>query len=178
MADNHLTVTIPDGAVGAEPGTAMFEVHQRDVHNRLAPAGHDETGSGIAVAVHTLDDLVGPRGASLIKIDVEGAELDVLRGATSLMSGPNPPVLLFESVGHAGAFGHSDVDVLTFVREHGYHVLLLDGELTAWDEDAPPTTDNVVACRDPAALRQRLQSPGGAMATAPVHVDISYVRHV
>lgn len=176
VALNHLDVTIPDGAVGAEPGTATFEVLPRDVHNRLAPGGTADEGSGITVTVHTLDDLVGEQGAALIKIDVEGAELEVLRGAVGLMRSPNPPVLLFESVGHSAAFGHSDAEVLAFVRAQGYQILLLDGELTPWDLDSSPTTDNVVACRDPEVLRTRLREPGGAAAVAPVPVDITYVR--
>src|SRR5919108_3469456 len=46
------------------------------------------------VPVNTLDNVVGSRfegGRVLIKIDVEGAELNVLRGATHLLSSEPPP---------------------------------------------------------------------------------------
>jgi FkbM family methyltransferase len=178
LARNGLDdVVVAAYAVGAEEGTASFEVMPRDVLNRLVPGGGTaSSGESITVAVHTLDDVVGEAGAALMKIDVEGAELDVFRGATRLMSGPNPPVIMFETIGHAKTFGYSDEEVLDFVRDHGYQVLLLDGHLTPWDERKQPPTDNVVATRDVAALRQRLASPGGAAPRPPVPVEVTYLR--
>jgi FkbM family methyltransferase len=175
IAANHLDVTVAAGAAGAETGTATFQILERDVLNRLAPNGAEASEGSITVVVETLDDLVGADGASLIKIDVEGAELEVLQGAVGLLDGPNPPVLLFESVGHSELFGHSEAEVMGFVRDHGYQVLLLDGNLTPWDGDQAAPTDNVVATKDPAALRRRLAEPGGATVTAPVGVQVSFV---
>lgn len=53
--------------------------------------------SDVQVSCTTLDEqstLLGP--ATLIKVDVERAELDVLRGGTSLLASERPPVLIVE----------------------------------------------------------------------------------
>lgn len=168
------SVSIPDGAVGAAAGQATFEVLKHDVHNRLAPGGVATVGKGLTVVVHTLDDLVGAASVALIKIDVEGGELDVLRGAERLLSGPNPPVVIFECVDLTETFGHEKADVLRYMRSLGFSIFLLDGCLTPWDSDASPTTPNVVATRSPEEMRRRLADGAHEALRAPVRVDVDY----
>lgn len=52
----------------------------------------------ITVPVHRLDDILAGLPVDVIKIDVEGAELGVLRGAEKLV-GSHRPSIMFESVG-------------------------------------------------------------------------------
>jgi FkbM family methyltransferase len=174
LAENHLDVTVVSSAVSAKPGEAVFELLGRDVLNRLSPDG---TVSGdhtsITVDVTTLDALVAGGPPSLIKIDVEGSELNVLRGASRLLV-EHSPVLLFEHCGHGAQFGISPADMRAFLHGVGYGMFLLDGELTPWDSDQLPTTPNVVAARDISLVRQRIGSPGGAPAHAPVKVSVDY----
>jgi FkbM family methyltransferase len=64
-----------------------------------------------------LDDFVASlpaRRADLMKIDVEGAELDVIAGAASLLSGEQAPAVLFESF---------DIEPMAQrLADHGYTV--------------------------------------------------------
>ena len=176
LALNDLTLDVVDAAVSDASGQATFEVLGRDVLNRLAPDGGigDEKGR-ITVPVTTLDELVGGDPPALIKIDVEGSELRVMQGARRLLSDPaNAPVLLFEHAGHGASFGITPAAVRSFLSEVGYRIHLLDGQLTPWHSDDLPPTLNVVACRDVAAVRARLDSPGGAPAVPPVRVDVDY----
>jgi FkbM family methyltransferase len=53
-------------------------------------------GAGERVAVRRLDDIMGDRPAHLLKIDVEGMEAEVLRGAASLIA-THRPVLYLEN---------------------------------------------------------------------------------
>ena len=53
-------------------------------------------GDGEAVAILRLDDIMRDRKAALIKIDVEGMEADVIRGAFALI-GKSRPVLYLEN---------------------------------------------------------------------------------
>ena len=177
LALNDMTVTVVDAAVSDVEGTATFEVTGRDVLNRLAP---DVDGAGevrhITVPVTTLDELVGDDPPALIKIDVEGSELRAMQGARRLLSDPvRAPVLLFEQAGHGASFGITPAEVRAFLHDVGYRIHLLDGRLTPWHSDELPPTLNVVACRDVAAVRARLTSPGGAPAVPPVRVDVDYV---
>ncbi len=195
LALNDLTVNVVDAAVNDAPGEATFEVLGRDVLNRLAPDGGDgadaDQGAGagegdgdgdgdgekgrITVPVTTLDELVGEDPPALIKIDVEGSELRVMQGARRLLSDPGTaPVLLFEHAGHGASFGITPAEMRAFLSELGYRIYLLDGRLTPWHSDDLPPTLNVIACRDVAAVRSRIDSPGGAPAVPPVRVDVDY----
>lgn len=65
------------GRVGIRPGPA---------HNR----GHTKVVDGSDVMQRRLDDIVGDEDVSLMKVDVEGNELQVLQGATGLISNQRP----------------------------------------------------------------------------------------
>lgn len=176
LALNNLDVTIVDSAVGAESGEATFEILERDVLNRLAPEGAVvPTSKGIRVAVQTLDEILDGSSPALIKIDVEGAELSVLRGTRRLLT-TDAPVVLFEHCGHGNSFGVTPADVRSFLAEVGYRIYLLDGHLTPWESDQLPPVPNVVAAKDIDAVHERLRSPGGAPAVPPVSVRLTYRR--
>ncbi|HEX4434823.1 MAG TPA: FkbM family methyltransferase [Acidimicrobiales bacterium] len=177
LALNDLDVTVVDSALSDVAGSATFEVLGRDVLNRLAADDHGGGGgtTSITVPVTTLDELAGGDPPALIKIDVEGSELRVMEGARRLLlNEAAAPVLLFEHAGHGAHFGISPADVRAFLAEVGYGIYLLDGGLSPWHSDDLPPTLNVVACRDVAAVRDRLHSPGGAPAVPPVRVDVEY----
>ncbi len=70
-------------AVGAEHGEATFHVARTIGHSSLyALGGSDAVREEVRVQLRTLDELVPPQTmVDVIKIDVEGAELDVIKGA-------------------------------------------------------------------------------------------------
>jgi FkbM family methyltransferase len=160
--------------VGAVSGRATLEVASRDVHNRLSnvPEGR---GGGLSVPVMTLDGIVGEGPVRLVKVDVEGGEHDVFRGAARLLSRPDPPVLLFELAGHEANYRTTASDIVELLADHGYRLYLLDGALTPYDGNGPPGTANVVATTNPEAMRARLTSGGGAACTPPVSVSVEYL---
>jgi FkbM family methyltransferase len=73
--------------------------HHNSLYAQVAANGRPRRGDELAHASSmTLDDFrsfVGVRPA-LIKIDVEGSEVAVLRGARRLLSGPDRPAIAFE----------------------------------------------------------------------------------
>jgi FkbM family methyltransferase len=71
------------------------------------------SGGSIPVQTQRLDDYVVAAGIEridLLKVDVEGAELDVLRGAESLLARHRPAIVLELSINSDG-FGYSSGDV-------------------------------------------------------------------
>jgi len=89
---------------------------------------------------HSLDGLMlgeVPDGAPmLIKVDVEGAELIVLRGATRLVRRHRPAILLSVHPQFLASFRHTAGDIAAFLGEHGYRwfVLGTDHEEHWWCE--------------------------------------------
>lgn len=89
-------VSIENFALGATPGTAQLNISRRSDSSSLLPIGRGQTeafpGTEAArtetIAVETLDNLVadGIARPALLKIDVQGFELDVLRGALRTLS--------------------------------------------------------------------------------------------
>jgi FkbM family methyltransferase len=71
-------------------GTALFtsDHGSRDVHQHLADARSDEDGNRIEVATKRLDDICGPDadGVTLVKLDVEGHEVEALEGAERILA--------------------------------------------------------------------------------------------
>lgn len=171
---NWLVPDIRRVGVGAASGTATLEVAARDVHNRLSTDMAEGRGDGLSVPVTTLDEIVGDDAVHLVKVDVEGGEHDVFRGAARLLSRTDPPVLLFELAGHEANYRTTPHDIVELLAGYGYHLYLLDGELTPYDGRGLPGTDNVVATTDPEAMRARLSSRRAAACTPPVSVAVEY----
>lgn len=78
----------------------------------------------ISTAAVTLDAYAEARGIkkiTLAKLDVEGAELKVLRGATGLLTGSCPPMWVLEINDEtSGACGYHPRDLLSLLATHGY----------------------------------------------------------
>lgn len=110
-------VEIFDGAVSDKTGTAQFSTGEIPEMTHLSPTGD------IQVRTYQLDDLVStgrlppPR---VMKVDVEGAEADVLSGARDLLQRHKPVVLLAT---HGAEVHRKCCD---FLRKLGYDLHPLD----------------------------------------------------
>ncbi|MBL0869952.1 MAG: FkbM family methyltransferase [Phycisphaerales bacterium] len=114
---NHARIL--DAAVSDKPGEATFSTHQDPSQAKLSNEGD------IKVRVVTLDQLFAAGDIpvpNLIKIDVEGAEGLVLRGAAQLLAKHKPVIFLATH----GAEVHKDCcDQLLAL---GYKLKALDGQ--------------------------------------------------
>jgi len=81
---DHL-VQVQESALGAHAGEVAFTVGQ-DTINRVAQSGDGETR---LVRLSRLDDIPGAREATVIKLDVEGYEDQVLAGAAGVLAAPS-----------------------------------------------------------------------------------------
>jgi FkbM family methyltransferase len=110
-----------------------------------------------SVEATTLDDHCDRHGIDridLLKIDVEGAELDVLRGGAALLGARRVGVVLFEvSLPQTIALGHSPADLFGELESRGYtsYGLDVEGRPTARRPE-PAEYANYVAAADPELL--------------------------
>ncbi len=82
-----------------------------------------ERGTSTTVVVDALDTLVpsADRGrVRFVKVDVEGAEMGVLRGARRILAASRPPLLLEVEDAHLRRQGSSAAELRRTVLEHGY----------------------------------------------------------
>ena len=87
----------------------------------------EETISEIEVEVRKLDDVISPDLAvALIKIDVEGGEYDVMRGAVNTLRAHHPYLIFEHGIGGADKYGIKPGDVFELLSEQlGYTICLM-----------------------------------------------------
>ncbi|RFC63650.1 FkbM family methyltransferase [Fulvimarina endophytica] len=117
-------------AVGSSEATARLHLGTNSSFNSLAelePDGSDER-NGIDVEVSTLDRLVpSEQSPALVKIDVEGLELEVLRGMNGILS-RSPDIALVAEYGpsHLERIGVRPQDWLAEFQSHGFALWIID----------------------------------------------------
>jgi len=91
-------VIVRQVAVSDQPGELLLRLGDDPAfHSTTAVAESRGVDEGVVVRAETLDGLwmsAGEPEVSFVKIDTEGGELDVLRGATRLMSEQRPSLLV------------------------------------------------------------------------------------
>lgn len=143
-------IAIHNVAVSSKEGIQKLFLGGTSGHHSLYPLGNTPgaVGNTVEVKVVRLDDVVaaGMR-IDLIKIDVEGAELDVLEGAQRIIK-ENPSVALIVEFGpsHINRLGHS-VDLwLQAFGELGFNYQVINpvtGQLEQWGEEQLKQVDSV-----------------------------------
>lgn len=113
-------------AASDERGTRRFFLQERPTHHGFyeRPEGH---GRAIEVATAPLDDrLDGP--VDLVKIDTEGAEIEVLRGLEEVLAA-SPDVQVVAEWNLPLALQEGRAEALPgWLRDHGFEVVVLDDE--------------------------------------------------
>lgn len=126
---------IPEKAAALQRKFPGFEVHNLALCDREGEASffidieHSASSSlargkadarEIKVKTRRLDSLFADRGANVLKVDVEGAELGVFRGATELIS-RSRPIIMFES-GPGVIFDFTKEAMFAFLSNQNYAI--------------------------------------------------------
>ncbi len=138
-------------AIGAASG-AVTMTNDLDAMNRVA----EDSGIGERVLMETLDDVIGRQNPALIKIDVEGYEHAVLRGAARTLELETLRAVIIEINGAYGAYGLTRDEVEAPLRVAGFSPFCYaprQRELTP----GVGAGGNVIFIRDVDAVRARLK---------------------
>lgn len=114
-------------ALGDAAGTARLVMPSQFAENdgiSYIGRGDVTAGAGIDVPVSTLDDVLAARSATLLKLDVEGYELQVLTGTTSALSERRIRHIVFED----HDIGRSAVAAL--LQQFGFTVFAITWAMT------------------------------------------------
>jgi FkbM family methyltransferase len=134
LQKRHPDVCVRTVALSDTTGSATF-AHVLDrpgwsgFKARPTPDGADARVQTIEVVTERLDDaLPVDYVPALIKIDVEGAELQVLRGARQTLGRHRPLVVFEHGLGSADHYGTRPEDVHDLFTQVGYRVFDLQGQ--------------------------------------------------
>jgi FkbM family methyltransferase len=121
-------------ALADKPGTVAFNLPAEGIEafGSMHANGRFKVAKTVDVETHRLDDVLEKLGnpkIGLVKMDAEGAELLILRGATKLLSSPDKPDLIFEANEvNCKPFGYCVFDILQYVHSFGYKLRQVDYE--------------------------------------------------
>ena len=130
-------VRVEPVALGSESGTIEMLLEDGGTGNAAVPPpqptgdlyGVFRRGAPRAsVPLRRLDDLANLSPCSVIKIDVEGFELDVLQGATEFIARNRPTIVGEFGAGGFASRGLSTDDVLVWAAGHSYDVFERSGQ--------------------------------------------------
>jgi len=124
---NHCTnVKVEPLALASQEGeTTFFLVNGRETGcNSLRPPAVSEPTKAIAVSTKTLDGYLENESihhVDFIKMDVEGAELEVLKGARQLLARSPKPVIMAEVEDiRTAPWGYAASSIYDFLADRGY----------------------------------------------------------
>jgi FkbM family methyltransferase len=171
-------VSVYKVALGSEAGEADFfvvEGTETGCNSLRPPDLKAGTYRPIRVRVAVLDDWLREHKiefVDFIKIDVEGAELEVLRGASKLLSTrPRPVVLIEVAEIRTAPWGYSARETIHLMQKMGYvwFNISSDGSLSGLQSDHNLQDTNLIAV--PNEQREAMR-----LAMAPAGSDGSFKR--
>lgn len=171
-------VTVSSLALGRASGTAELVLHPRGNFGGSSLRADGEPGRPRApVEVTTLDDYLERSGVSsvdVVKLDVEGAEPDVIEGARRTLAANPGIVLVVEFLReNARRFGRDVEDLEARLRELGFLLLTLTPYGPRRYERVGELAANIVAVRRLITLLSGLPEP----VAAATLVQLAQGRH-
>lgn len=137
---NGYKAEVLEAALAATPGTANITADLDSRNYIVTEAVADEAAQSMAaraVATSTLDTVLGTKAYGAVKIDVEGAELEVLNGATQALRDRRVKLLQLEWNNLARRrYGYERSDIGKLLNSYGYDLFIAgpNGKLLPYHE--------------------------------------------
>ena len=137
----------------------LYFTHTQDVLNRIVLYPNEYSQDLIMVKVFPLDDILKERKPTLIKIDVEGYEYEVIRGATKTIRNVALQAIIIEMQGHEKRFEHGYEDVHSILIENGFFPIVYDpfNRTLTLKDSFNVEKDNTIYIRDTVFVQKRIK---------------------
>jgi len=120
--NGYNNVQLAEVAVSSCDGIATLYLGKGSGWHTLLPGKPNRNEGAIEVTTRSLDSVIGHHQVHMIKIDVEGAEMKVLQGATRLLTA-NPGLILLIDV-HP-QLGVNPCEVAAFLSDRGFSLFTM-----------------------------------------------------
>ena len=154
LNDTTALCELHNEGLSSQEGQLVFTADD-DCKNRVVNHGMARPQNSINVPVTTLNTVVGTRQPALIKIDVEGFELEVLRGGDRVFTSESLLAVITELNGSGTQYGYDDATVFAQLLEWGFRAYKYDPfsrDLTPLQESSG--TGNTLFIRDISTVKE------------------------
>jgi len=141
-------------ALGGRNGSIRFTSTQ-DTVNHVAINNEKDL---IEVQVDTLDSVIKETNPCLIKIDVEGYESEVLKGANKTLKNPSLKALIVELNGSGRRYGFDDNDIHQKLIINGFNPFKYDPFSRSLFSVEVSHNQNIIYVRDLDFIKQRVRT--------------------
>jgi FkbM family methyltransferase len=129
--NGRTNITIVPAALGRSAGTAVLAHASAHESGQATVYGTEQSARTETVDVVALDDRIGDDSSrvGLIKMDLEGAELQALHGMRRLIAARRPPIVVEVTDRFLRNAGGSAAELYRYLTGHGYsaHIINWDG---------------------------------------------------
>lgn len=145
-------------AIGDAPGVTAFSSADDTTNHALANGEH--RGDAIQVELTTLDLAIAGESPTLIKIDVEGYETLVVRGAAGALTASSLLAVIMELNGNGTRYGFNDDQLIATMTGLGFLACTYEpfSRRLAPITEGRGTSGNIIFVRDSDAVQRRLES--------------------
>lgn len=147
----HLVEVLEIG-VSAECGELNFSTDEGGVNHVVFD------GSGCRIPVRPLDKVFAARTPTLLKIDAEGFETNVIKGAQRLLKDTTLKAVLMEMMGCGNRYGFDERVLDNEMREFGFDSFVYDPFNRKLAPGDPRNVLNTIYVRDLAFVEHRLRT--------------------
>jgi len=140
--------------VGGEKGLLKF-TKSLDTTNHVAK--NDEKNT-IDVPVEKFDDIIDLKKPTLVKIDVEGFETEVLNGMSSSLSNDNLKAIIIELNGAGKRYGYNDDDIHKKLLSHKFSAFKYEPFIRKLEKIEGYGTHNTIYIKDVEFAKGRIMT--------------------
>jgi len=118
-------VTIHNIGLGHKEHEVMF-TSNHDCTNHVIPDTNENDQYAISQKIKTLNSLLNLEDEYVLKIDTEGYEFNILKGANKILSHGKILAIIIEVNGSGAKYGITDNDIHTELKKYGYSPIKYD----------------------------------------------------
>jgi len=103
--------------IGSESSWLNFTENQGTTNHVIS---NSKKNNSIQVKVDKLDNIINKKIPLLIKIDIEGYEMEMLNGAHNILENNDLSAIIIETNGSGKRYGYSDQDIDNKLKSYGF----------------------------------------------------------